>query len=90
QYRESWPDCGCDACDEFVPALLDELETMVFAIVEGTMSEWRTGPNGNVPWSAHAKFEGLTEMSVWTDGEPEPRKLPTTPHRWGPWPIRTG
>ena len=67
QYRESWPDCGCDACDDFVPALLDELETMVFAIVEG-----------------------LTEVSGWTDGEPEPRELPTTPHQWGPWPIRTG
>lgn len=32
---ESWPVCGCDACDDSVPHLLDQLETTVFAIVEG-------------------------------------------------------
>lgn len=32
----NWPVCGCDACDDSVPDLLDQLETAVFAIAEGT------------------------------------------------------
>jgi len=36
RHPESWPGCGCDACDDSVPDMLDELETRVFAIVEGT------------------------------------------------------
>lgn len=33
---ERWPMCGCDACDDSVPVLLDQLETAVFAVAEGT------------------------------------------------------
>lgn len=94
RYRNWWPGCGCDACDDFVPDMIDELEDAVFAIVEGTMSEWRSGPEGPAPWWINVKFEGRYVDSGhhagWTSGEPEPLDLPTTPHRWGPWPIRTG
>lgn len=82
RYEGLWPDCGCDACDDPVPLLLDDLETMVFAIVEGKMSEWRSRG------AKHVRFDGITEMG--SVGGPEPLDLPTTPHRWGAWPIRTG
>lgn len=34
-----FPDCGCDACDESLDSLLDELESIVLAVVEGRFSE---------------------------------------------------
>lgn len=93
RYRGIWPDCGCDACDDAVPDLLDSLETTVFGIVEGTMSEWRSGPDGETPWTVHVQFDLYGTYpsleSGWSAGEPEPLDLPTTPHRWGAWPLRT-
>lgn len=88
RYRDMWPDCGCDACDDSVPALLDDFETMVFAVVEGTMSEWRSEADGREPWKVNVRFEGLTEQSEGSDGGPEPLDLPTEPHCWAPWPLR--
>lgn len=74
RFRGLWPDCGCDACDDSVPDLLDDLEASVLTIVEGGMSEWRSGPDpasplitddaGNpigdshVPWRVHARLDG--------------------------------
>jgi len=87
QYGELWPDCGCDACDDSVRDLLDAMETVVLAIPEGRMSEWRERRAGE-PWAARVRIDGVTEQSGWSDDEPEPVDLPTTPHRWGPWPLR--
>lgn len=72
-----WPDCGCDACDDDVEYLVDELEAVVLTIVEGGMTEWRTGPDpthklnfddaGNaigddhIPWQAHVAFDGRVD-----------------------------
>lgn len=69
-----WPDCGCDACDDDVKDLIDELESTVLTIVEGGMSEWRTGPDpsshvvfdlagcaigdDHIPWRVHVRFDG--------------------------------
>lgn len=77
RFEGRWPDCGCDACDEDVKDLLDELEDTVLTIVEGGMSEWRSGPDpsshlyedddGNpigdehIPWEVHMKLEGRVE-----------------------------
>lgn len=92
RFRNSWPDCGCDACDDSVPDLLDEFERTVFAIVEGTMSEWRGGPEHDVPWTINVEFDDATVNSGlaagWSSGEPEPLDLPLTPRRWGAWPLR--
>lgn len=79
RFRGYWPDCGCDACDEDVEGLLDELENTVLTIVQGGMSEWRSGPDptqhlvhddaGNpvgddhVPWEVHVQFDGPLEVT---------------------------
>lgn len=77
RFEESWPDCGCDACDDDVAALLDDPEATVLTIVEGGMSEWRSGPDPSsplvtddagrpvgddvVPWHVHVRFDGRRE-----------------------------
>lgn len=77
RFEESWPDCGCDACDDDVAALLDDLEDTVLTIVEGGMSEWRSGPDPTsplvtddagwpvgddvVPWHVHVRLDGRRE-----------------------------
>jgi hypothetical protein len=77
-----WPDCGCDACDDDVESLLDDLETTVLTIVEGGMSEWRSGPDpsrhlvhdddGNpigddhIPWQIHVSFDGRADAGSGT------------------------
>lgn len=91
RYRNAWPDCGCDACDDDVLDLLDDLETTVFAIAEGGMREWRSGPDGDVPWCVHVEFDAGGNPGFgggWSAGEPEPVDVPTTPHRWEAWPLR--
>lgn len=45
RYVRSWPDCGCDACDDDVADLLDHLEHTVLSIVEGRLSERREVPS---------------------------------------------
>lgn len=77
RFTEMWPTCGCDACDDSVPELLDLLEATVLTIVEGGLSEWRSGPGnampmmtddaGNpvgaavVPWQVHTRLDGRIE-----------------------------
>lgn len=34
-----WPTCGCDACDDDLDWLVDDLENTVFAVVEGRFQE---------------------------------------------------
>jgi len=38
-----YPSCGCDACDEDVAFLLEDMENLVFAVVQGDFAEWRQG-----------------------------------------------
>ncbi len=77
RYRGLWPDCGCDACDDDVADLLDDLEATVLTIAEGGFSEWRSGPEPSmplvtddlgralgdevVPWLSHVRFQGRLE-----------------------------
>lgn len=93
RYEGLWPDCGCDACDDDVEILLQELENTVLTIVNGGMSEWRSGPDpsdDDVPWHIHVEFDGPLETSEngshWSLGEREPTEMPWTPHRWPAWP----
>lgn len=88
RFRALWPDCGCDACDDAVPGLLDDLEATVLAITAGLLSEWRSRSSADGSWSTHTTIEGVTEESAPGVSEGESNGLPTTPHRWEPWPLR--
>jgi len=97
-----WPDCGCDACDDDVEDLIDELEGAVLTIVEGGMSEWRTGPDpsshlyedddghpigdDHIPWEVHMKLEGRVETEGGGWSSSEPEP---TEMPWEPhrWPA---
>lgn len=51
---ERWyPDCGCDACDDDVAVMLEDLENFVFAVVQGDFAEWREGS-----WLYHGLYLG--------------------------------
>jgi hypothetical protein len=39
RYREAFPFCGCDACDETWSRGVDEMEGLVFAVSDGKFSE---------------------------------------------------
>lgn len=74
RFHGLWPDCGCDACDDNVEDLIEELANTVLTIVEGGMSEWRTGPepthhlnydedmnpigDDHIPWMVHVELDG--------------------------------
>lgn len=104
RFEARWPDCGCDACDEDVADLLDDLESTVLAVAAGRLSEWRTGPDPTsplvrddegravgeevVPWQVHHRLEGVSEGGGWSSDEPEPVELPHAPHQWPAWPLR--
>lgn len=91
RFEESWPDCGCDACDDDVPSLLDDLEDTVLTIVEGGMSEWRSGPDPSsplttdddgrpvgddvVPWHVHVRLEGRREAEQSSWSSGEPEPV---------------
>ena len=102
RFEASWPDCGCDACDDSVPDLLDDLEEVVLTIVEGGLSEWRSGaaasmplltdgagrPMGAdvVPWQVHHRLEGRIESESASWGLDEPEPVELP---WTPhrWPA---
>lgn len=48
-FHASFPSCGCDACDETWETCADELESIVFAIVGGGLTE-RLGPSLRPKW----------------------------------------
>lgn len=46
---EPLPACGCDACDDSAASVADDLEWMVFAVVEGGLTEKVTrGPRASI------------------------------------------
>ncbi len=93
RFEESWPDCGCDACDDDVLDLLDHLEATVQSIVGGGLSEWRDAParDGRAPWTIHHRLDGPadTEGASWNHKAPFPTELPDEPQRWPAWRVRS-
>jgi hypothetical protein len=77
------PFCGCDACDDLVQDLADDLRFHVEAVVRGGFSEWH-GTKGS-----GERFEvdgwGSKGSFVPTDGPPPD---PGYRHEWVAWPSR--
>lgn len=87
-----YPVCGCDACDDDVPDLLENLESMVRAVVSGgyferfdpddaQLIEYRLAEPGSWEESGRIHVEELPEERV----ESARAVLPPDGH-WLPWP----
>jgi hypothetical protein len=86
--EESYPHCGCDACDEQPDELLDELITTIEAVVMGGFSEELT--SGEERW---LRTSVRTLRSRGTRAEliePPQYEVYGAPgrHIWQPWPRR--
>ena len=83
----AFPHCGCDACDESVSDAIDQLEQLVFAIVEGRFTE-----------SAEGNLVGhrITVDNGWSGGSSAPEMTPLEdasgnplqPQPWAAWKRR--
>jgi hypothetical protein len=89
-----YPDCGCDACDDDVPVLVEELEERVAAVVSGRFREWcgggvRRGRAGYVVVGPDGEFVESAEGGADRD---KLRRLARSgralPARWAPWTPR--
>lgn len=98
-----YPDCGCDACDDDVLLLADEMESDVLAVVEGRFVEtvarrWMPGP----PWvRTSVTYRILSEDGAENGGgglvggpdavrraRAARRRLARLSDGWKPWPAR--
>jgi hypothetical protein len=80
---EVLPACGCDACDDLIQDLADELRFQVEAVVSGGFSEWHeTAGRGHrfaVPdWGLRSSFVPADDPAPATNFR----------HDWAPWPAR--
>ncbi|WP_291382187.1 DUF6226 family protein [Demequina sp.] len=93
-YVEPFPACGCDACDDTWKSESDRLESEVFAIVAGGLTE-------QPPTMRHRSFRHrLTRADGWSSGEvntdgfsPERRasareRLKELGGSWAAWSVR--
>lgn len=91
--EEPLPGCGCDACDDSAEAVANDLEWMVFAVVEGGLSERVT--RGPRTWVSHRLErsdgyrcgEGLAVADSTRKGlaDARARLAPLEGGRWEPW-----
>lgn len=89
---ETLPACGCDACDETVPELTEQLIMVVQAVVGGTFGDalvrdgwtwwresWLEVPSGGSRGRSRIKRDELPTLKA---------AMPTGEKRWGPWSLR--
>jgi uncharacterized protein DUF6226 len=93
------PDCGCEACDETWDVSADALEELVFAVVEGRVTE-RVHRREGRPWTGWtiADAAGATRQGAGTEAGSVPRsvlrearrQLARVPGGWAAWSRRPG
>jgi len=93
-FSSTYPDCGCEACDEEWSGTADALEKTVLAVVNGTFSELHKGsriltriayPGGSLDGDSTLKDEPYsTEYTSWAK-----HLLDSLPCGWQPWHQRT-
>lgn len=94
RYREAFPFCGCDACDETWGGAADEMERLVFAVSDGRFSERIVFPNRDSATVEH-RIEGPGQhvrAGIQHGVQPDPAlgedaaRLDRLPNgRWQPW-----
>jgi hypothetical protein len=94
---EHFPVCGCDACDDPLERVVEDLEETVGAVVTGALHEWvRGGRAGRDFWVGHTlSFPGGTRSGEGRRSGPraellaDRERLAALPDgRWQPWPRR--
>lgn len=83
--REAFPGCGCDACDEQPPDVIERMHKLVEAAVEGRYEEELT--KGTLAYSftgawGRESIEGRLKRGQWK------RNGELGAHSWPPWPRR--
>jgi len=92
-YQAMFPDCGCDACDEHVPDMIEELEAQVGAAVSGAFGEYLDLDAGRLVHRFEVDEMGFSERSGGLDDVSPARLararaiLPESGF-WEPWPMR--
>lgn len=90
------PHCGCDACDESLEEVLEELEKLVFAVVDGC---YRESFSRRGRWVEHASThgDGSSASGRSRPSEFQKRRLEAAKSilaglggrgNWAPWPER--
>ena len=84
--KYSFPSCGCDACDESVEDLAEDLEQTVFAVVSGRLIE-RVGPGkAYIELTRNDGGASSSESPIeWRDRRRMRRIGREIPDRWLPW-----
>lgn len=93
------PACGCDACDDDIESLLDELEGTVLAVVSGGLSESVRDRQltTSIASRRHRRNagpragSGVTSQARFSSTEAERLRavLAVAPDGWAPWPLRS-
>lgn len=88
-----YPFCGCDACDESVATLADELESQVLAVPAGGFHESIDGLGARAESlledAQRGSIGGLRSTEELPDERIErARKVLAGGEHWGPWPQR--
>ncbi|WP_159796498.1 DUF6226 family protein [Puerhibacterium puerhi] len=91
---EPFPVCGCDACDDPLERVVEDLEETVGAVVTGSLHEWvRGGRLGRQFWVGHAlSVPGGTRSGEGRRSGPRAQLLAARERlaalpggRWQPW-----
>ncbi|MBO0983744.1 DUF6226 family protein [Rathayibacter sp. SD072] len=69
--QDAFPHCGCDACDDDVVRLVEDLEGFVLGVVAGGLSESVVDGEELRIGSRLVLADGAGESSGWTPAEPE-------------------
>jgi hypothetical protein len=83
--REAFPGCGCDACDEQPPEVIERMRRLVGAAVEGRYEEALT--KRTLSYSFTGTWGGSASRKRLERGEWKHHGEPGA-HSWPPWPRR--
>lgn len=89
--EERFPVCGCDACDDSVESLIEDLEGDVFGVVQGHFREYVDGlffPRLCAEFTTHANRHSSARPVSWRESVAKRRTLRPVKRGWRPWPKR--
>lgn len=87
-HTESFPSCGCDACDDEPAGVVADLEEEVAALVDGRFVEQLTGGWRPVLSHAFVVADGRSSGTSSLDRAEARRLGPPGRHAWAAWPPR--